>query len=136
MITVDGVGGAAGVAVAIGTTTQRSQLGWPGDEGLPNSKGAHGDEPQAPELDKLLGQQHRAPDQAKMAVRLRMVAESPFLLRVVLLRQQAGRTGRVQHLLEQLLGVGTSTGPQVGLDQPAGADVEAALAPGKTVIPP
>ena len=70
-----------------------------------------------------------------MAVRLRMVAEASLRLRVVLLGQQPGRPRAVQHLREQLLGVGPAPGAQVGLDQPGRADVESAFASGQAVVP-
>ena len=50
-------------------------------------------------------QQQGTPDQPQMAVRLRMVAQPALGLRVILLGQQTGRAGAVQHLVEQLLGV-------------------------------
>src|SRR6266508_2508188 len=74
------------------------------------------------------GAEHdRAADQADVAVGLRMVAEAARGVRVVLLGQQTGRAGAVEHLIEQLLGLGTPAGAQVRLDEPRRADVEAAL---------
>src|SRR6266542_558855 len=74
------------------------------------------------------GAEHdRAADQADVAVGLRMVAEAARGVRVVLLGQQPGRAGAVEHLLEQLLGLGTPAGAQVRLDEPRRADVEAAI---------
>ena len=46
-----------------------------------------------------------------------------------------GRAGAVEHLVEQLLGVGPAAGAQVRLDQPGGAEVEAALDAGQAVVP-
>ena len=82
------------------------------------------------------GEHGRAADQAEVAVRLRVVAEAAFGERVVLLGEQPGRPGRLEHLLEQLLGVAAPAGAQVRLDQPRRADVEAALGAGQPVVPP
>src|SRR5262249_17266182 len=82
-----------------------------------------------------VAQQQRAADQAEVAVRLRMVAQTAFGLRVVLLRQQPGRPSAVEHLLEQLLGVRAPSGAQVRLDHPRRTEVEAALAAGQPVVP-
>src|SRR5262249_15653938 len=86
--------------------------------------------PQTPQTTKISGrEQQRAVDQAEVAVRLRVVAQSPFGERVVLLGQQAGRAGAADHLVEQVRGVGPTAGAQVRLDQPRAADVEPAFAP-------
>src|SRR5262245_65759056 len=82
------------------------------------------------------GQQGGAADQAQVTVGLGMVAQAALGLRVELLGQESRRAGAVEHLLEQLLGVGPAAGAQVGLDHPRRADVEAALAPGQAVVPP
>ena len=71
-----------------------------------------------------------AVDQTEVAVGLRVVPESALGERVVLLGQEAGRSRRFEHLLEELLGVATPVGAEVGLDQPRRANVEAALDPG------
>src|SRR5690348_3869796 len=77
----------------------------------------------------------RAPDQPEVAVRLRMVAQPTLGQRLVLLRQQPGGSGALEHLPEELLGVGPATGPQVRLDQPRRTQVEAALGTGQAVVP-
>ena len=74
------------------------------------------------------GREHgRATDQPEVAVRLRVVAEPSLGERVVLLGQQPGRARRLEHLLEQLLGIAAPARAEIGLDQPSRADVEAAL---------
>ena len=63
-----------------------------------------------------------------------MVAERAFGDGVVLLGQQAGRTRRGDEPVEQRLGLRPLVGQQVGLDQPRGAQVEAAFGARQPVV--
>ena len=63
-----------------------------------------------------------------------MVAERPLGHRVVLLRQQAGRSRGGDEAIEQRLGLRPLVGQQVGLDQPRRAQVEAAFGARQPVV--
>src|SRR5207248_11368065 len=79
-------------------------------------------------------QQVGAADETDVRIRLWVVAQRAFRDRIVLLRQKAGRTGRVDDLGEQLFGLVAPPGEQIRLDQPGRADVEAALTAGQAVV--
>ena len=76
----------------------------------------------------------RRADQAEVRVRLRVVAERALGARVVLLGEQAGRAGELEHLVEQRLRVALAADERVGVREPERAQVEAALAAGQAVV--
>ena len=69
-----------------------------------------------------------------MRVRLRVVAERALGPRVVLLREQAGGAGELEHLVEQRLGVALAADERVGVREPERAEVESALAARQAVV--
>ena len=80
------------------------------------------------------GEGEGAADDPEVAVRLGVVPEPTLGVHLVLLREQAGRTGQLEQPSEQRLGVLTAADHQVGLDEPGRADVHAALDAGQAVV--